>query len=234
MFGNSFLQNHGIVQMAPQDFNGAATGSAWIDMAMYSHATFIFMAGESADDAAITFKEATSNTGTGSQTLAFTKYWSTGQKLLFTGRSAANFVVGETITGGTSTLTAYVWAVSSAYLYIIPVTGGTTWTAGETITGGTSTATAAVSGTGTDEDILLDRTAASTFTYASVTFKTYAVEFDASELDVADGYRYIQANIANPGGASIGAGIWILTQPKLRGVPMPSALGAQKIVADFA
>lgn len=233
MMGNEFVQNHGIVQMAPQDFNGAATGSAWIDMAQYDHATFIFMAGESADDAAITFKEATSNTGTSSQTLAFTKYYSTGQKLLITSQSGT-FSVGETLTGGTSGLTAYLHTITAAYLWVIPVTGGTTWTAGETITGGTSSATMVLSGTGTDEDILLDRTASSTFTYASVTFKTYAVEFDASQLTSADGYRYIQANIANPGGASIGAGIWILSKPRYRGCPMPSAIAAQKIVADFA
>ncbi len=233
MFGNELVQNMGFVQMAPQDFNGAATGSAWIDMSKYGHATFIFMAGESADDAAITFKEATSNTGTGSQTLAFTKYWSTGQRLNID-TVVGTFAVAETITGGSSGLTAYVYSVSSDHLMVIPLTGGTTWTDNETITGGTSGATAAADGTGTDEDILLDRTCSSTFTYASVTFKTYAVEIDADSLTVADGYRYVQANIANPGGASIGAGLWILSQPRQRGVPMPSALGAQKIVADFA
>lgn len=233
MFGQEFIQNHGLIQMAPQDFNGAATGSAWIDLSKYGHATFVFMAGESADDAAITFKEATSATGTGAQTLTYTKYFSTGQKLLLSSYSGT-FVVGETITGGTSTLTAYVHTVSSGYLLVIPITGGTTWTTGETITGGTSAATAVMSGTGQDEDILLDRTCSSTFTYASVTFKTYAVEIDADLLTVADGYRYVQANVANPGGASIGAGLWILSAPRHRGVPMPSALGTQKIVADFA
>ncbi len=233
MFGQEFVQNHGIVQMAPQDFNGAATGSVWVDLANYAHATFIFMAGESADDAAITFKEAKDTSGTGGQTLAYTKYFSTGQKLLI-GSVSGTFSVGETITGASSSLTAYVHTVSSSYLLIIPVTGGTTWTSGESISGGTSGASAVVSGTGQDEDILLDRTASSTFTYASVTFKTYAVEIDADSLTIADGYHCIQANIANPGGASIGAGIFILSGPRHRGVPMPSAIGTQKIVADVA
>ncbi len=233
MFGQELVQNLGFVQMTPQDFNGAATGSAWIDLTNFGHATFVFMAGESADDAAITFKEAKDTSGTGSQTLAYTKYFSTGQKILI-GSVSGTFSVGETITGGTSTLTAYVHTISSSYLLVIPVTGGTTWTSGETITGGTSAATAVVSGTGQDEDILLDRTCSSTFTYASVTFKTYAVEIDAETLTVADGYKCVQANIANPGGASIGAGLWILSHPRQRGVPMPSAIGTQKIVADFA
>ena len=233
MFGKELVQNMGFVQMAPQDFNGAATGSAWISLKDYGHATFVFMAGESADDAAITFKQALDTSGTSSKTLAFTKYWSNGQKLLI-GSQSGTFSAGETITGGTSSLTAYVHTISANYLLVIPLTGGTTWTSGETITGGTSGATAVVSGTGQDEDIMLDRTCSSTFTYPSVTFKTYLVEIDADSLDVENGFDHIQANIANPGGASIGAGIFILSQPKQRGIPMPSAIGTQKIVADFA
>lgn len=233
MFGNEFVQNHGIVQMAPQDLNGAATGSAWVDLTNYGHATFVFMAGESATAAAITLKEGKDTAGTGGQTLAFTKYFSNGQKLLI-GTVSGTFVVGETITGGSSSLTAYVHTVSSSYLLIIPLTGGTTWTSGETITGGTSAATAVVSGTGQDEDIMLDRTCSSTFTYPAVTFKTYSIEVDADSLTVADGYKTIQVTVANPGGASIGAGIWILSNPKHRGVPMPSAIGVKKIAADIA
>lgn len=234
-YGNEFLQNHGIVQMAPQDFNGVATGSAWVGLENYGHATFIFMAGESADDAAITLKQATSSAGAGGKTLAYAKYFSTGQKLYFTGRSTTNFTVAETITQtGGSANTAYVYAISSDYLLVIPLTNGTTWTNDAVITGGTSGATAYVDGTGQDEDIMLDRTCVSTFTYASVTFKNYGIEIDASSLDVENGYKYIQANIANPGGASIGGGIFILSQPRDRGIPMPSAISTQKIVADFA
>jgi hypothetical protein len=233
MFGNELVQNMGLAMLAPQDLNGAATGSCWIDMKDYGHCTFVFMAGESATAAAITFKEAKDTSGTGSQALAFTKYWSTGQKLNI-GTVSGAFTVGETITGGTSGLTAYVHTISSDHLLVIPLTGGTTWTTGETLTGGTSAATAVLSGTGQDEDILLDRTASSTFTYPAVTFKMYAVEIDAADLDVEDGYHCIQANIANPGGASIGGGIFILSQPRYRGIPMPSVLGTQKMVADHA
>ncbi len=233
MFGKEFIQNHGIVQMAPQDLNGAATGSHWIDLSQYGHATFIFMAGESATAAAITLKEGKDTAGTGGQTLAYAKYFSNGQKLLI-GSVTGTFVAGETITGGSSSLTAYVHTVSSSYLWIIPLTGGTTWTSGETITGGTSAAAAVVSGTGQDEDIMLDRTCSSTFTYPAVTFKTYAIAVDADSLTVADGYKGVQATVANPGGASIGAGIWILSNPRTRGIPMPSAIGTVKTAADIA
>ena len=197
MFGKELVQNLGIVQMAPQDLNGAATGSAYIDLTNYGHATFVFMAGESATAAAITLKEAKDTAGTGGQALAYTKYFSNGQKLLI-GSQTGTFTVGETITGGTSA------------------------------------ATAVVSGTGQDEDIMLDRTCSSTFTYPAVTFKTYAIEVDADSLTVADGYKCVQVTVANPAGASIGAGLFILSQPRRRGVPMPSAIGTQKIVADFA
>jgi len=204
-----------------------------VNLKDYGHGTFLFFAGESADDAAITFKQATSATGTSSKTLAYTEYWSTGQRLNI-GTVSGTFSAEETITGGTSGLTAYVHTISSDHLLIIPLTGGTTWTTGETLTGGTSAATAVLSGTGQDEDILLDRTCSSTFTYPSVTFKTYAVEIDAESLDADNGFDWVQANVANPGGASIGCGVWILSQPKRRGVPMPSAISTQKLVADFA
>lgn len=233
MFGKEFIQNHGIVQFPPQDLNGAATGSHWVDLADYGHATFIFMAGESATAAAITLKEGKDTSGTGGQTLAYTKYFSNGQKLLI-GTVVGTFVAGETITGQTSNLTAYVHTVSGSYLLIIPLTGGTTWISGETILGGTSAATAVVSGTGQDEDIMLNRTCSSTFTYPAVTFKTYAIEIDADSLTVADGYHTVQATVANPGGASIGGGVWILSNPRHRGVPMPSAIGTVKTAADIA
>lgn len=233
MFGQEAVQNLGLVMLPPQDFNGAATGSVWVDLTYFGHATFVFLAGESATAAAITMKEGKDTAGTGGQTLAFSKYWSTGQRLNI-GTVSGTFSVAETVTGGTSTLTAYVYSISASYLLIIPLTGGTTWTDGETITGGTSGATAVVSGTGTDEDILLDRTCSSTFTYPAVTFKMYAVEIDADSLTVADGYKCVQANVANPGGASIGAGLWILSHPKRRGVPMPSAIGSVKMAADIA
>ncbi|MDO8716404.1 MAG: hypothetical protein Q7J73_06305 [Dehalococcoidales bacterium] len=233
MFGRELVQNFGVVQMAPQDLNGNATGSAWIGLTHYGHATFFFLTGESANDAAVTFKQATSATGTGSKTLAYTKYWSNGQKLMI-GTVSGTFVAAETITGGTSNLTAYVHTVSSGHMLVIPLTGGTTWTDGETITGGTSGATAVMSGTGQDEDIMLDRTCSSTFTYPSVTFKTYAIEIDGEDMDVENGYDFVQANIADPGGASISAGMWFLSFPDRRGIPMTSAIGTQKIVADFA
>ncbi len=233
MLGKNFIENYGLVMMAPQDFNGAATGSLWVDLSNYGHATFVFMAGESADDAAITLKEAQDTSGTGSQTLAFTKAWSSGQRLNID-TITGTFSVGETITGGTSTLTAELYKISSDHMLVRNVTGGTTWTTGETLTGGTSAATAVISGTGQDEDILvpLYTAPASTMTYASVTFKMYALEIDADQL--TDGYKCIQVSIANPGGASIGGGLFILSRPAHKGMPMPSAIGTQKMVADHA
>lgn len=236
MFGQNFLDNGAYIQIPAQDFNGAATDSMIVSLKNYGHATVIINAGESATAAAITLRQAQDTAGTGDKALAFTNMRSTGQKLLFTGRSTANFTVGETITGGTSALTAEVHTVSSDYLLARCVTGGTTWTTGETITGGTSGATASMNGTGQDEDMLLEVYSApsSTFDIAAVTFKTYAIEVDADSLDIANGFDHLQVAIANPGGASIGSGAIILTQPRHRGVPMPATVGTIKMAASNA
>ena len=231
MFGQEFLQNAGIVPIPAQDFDDAAVRSLFIDLKNYGHATLLLIAGDTVGATmAVTLKEAKDVSGTGNQTLAFTKYFSNGQKLLI-GTQTGTFTVGETITGATSNLTAYVYSTSRDFLYVIPLTGGTTWTDGETITGGTSGATAVLSGTGQDEDIMLDRTCASTFTIPAVTYKTFAIEVDADSLTIENGYHCVQARIADPGAASLCAGVWILTQPRKRGVPMPSTIDTKKMIS---
>lgn len=231
MYGRELVQNVGFVPIPAQDLNDAAVGSEWIDMANYGHATVYISVGDTAGATfTVTLNEATSNAGAGEQTLAYTKYYSTGQRLNINTVSGT-FAVGETITGGTSGLTAYVHTISSSYMLVIPLTGGTTWTTTETLTGGTSAATAVLDGTGQDEDILLDRTASSTFTVPAVTYKTYAIEIDAASLTDADGYQFFQVDLSDPGMATIASGCIILSQPRYRGLPMESSLGAQKIVS---
>lgn len=235
MFGKEGIQNFGYVPIPAQDLNDAAVKSAWVDLSKYGHATVFVSVGDTAGATfAVTLQEAKDNAATGAQTLAYTKYWSNGQKLFFTGRSAANFTVGETITQtGGSANTAYVYAVSSDHLLIIPLTNGTTWTTASVITGGTSGATATTNGTGQDEDIFLDRAASSTFTAPVVTFKSFSVEVDCEDLTAADDYTHFRVCIADPGTATIASGCIILTRPSYRGVPMPSAIGTQKIAATY-
>lgn len=234
MFGREFMQNHGIVSIPPQDLNDAAVDSEYIDMTDYGHATVIIQVGDTAGATfVITINEATSNAGAGEQVLTYTNLKSTGQRLVI-GTISGTFTIGETITGGTSTLTAELVQIGSDFMLVRALTNGTTWTTGETLTGGTSLETAILSGTGQDEDLMLEIVTApsSTFTVPAVTFKTYSIEIDAASL--TDGYRYIQVALTDPGGATLASGLVILSHAKDRGVPMPGTLGAQKIVATSA
>ena len=236
MYGKELVQNAGFVMIPPADFNSAITGSAWIDMRQYGHATVVISVGETAGGTmAVTLNEGTTNAGAGEQTLAFTKIWSSGQRLNINTVSGT-FVVGETLTQTSgNTNTAEIVQVSTDFLLVRNLTNGTTWGDGNTVTGGTSTVTAVMDGTGQDEDILLEKVSApsSTFTIPQTTFKMYLLEIDASSLDIADGYRYIQVDIADPSGSTIAGGLIILGDPRDRGVPMPSALLAQKMAATF-
>jgi hypothetical protein len=144
---------------------------------------------------------------------------------------SGTYVVGETVTGSGSALTAEVYSISSDHLIVRALTGGTTWTDGETITGGTSGATSVLSGTGQDEDILVTTNTApsSTFTVPAVTFKTYAIEIDANML--TDGYKAVRVCLSDPGTATIAGGAIIGSKPTTKGAPMPSVIGTGKISA---
>jgi len=233
MFGNEMVKNTAYIPIPSQDWNDAAVASCYIDMSQYGHATVYITTGDTVGaTAAVTLDQATDSSGTGSQTLSFTRMFSTGQKLVMN-TVVGTFAVGETVEGGSSALTGEIFEVGATFLRIRCLTGGTTWTTTETLTGATSGATAVLDGTGQDEDILLASYTApsSTFTIPAVTFKTYALEVEADSLDVADGYRYMQVDIADPGGATIAGGCIILSKPRNRSYPMASALGTQKIVA---
>lgn len=236
MFGKEFTQNAGFVQIPPQDLNDAAVDSEYFFMGNYPHATVYIMTGDTVGGTfVITLNEATDNAGTGEQALTYTNLRSTGQKLIINTVSGT-FSVGETITGGTSGLTAELYRASADYMLVRCLTGGTTWTDTETLTGGTSGATAVMDGTGQDEDILLPTYTApsSTFTVPAVTFKTYAIEVDAESLTTADGYDHFQVALTDPGAGAIAAGCIIGSGSRGRGVPMPSMLQAQKLVATSA
>ncbi len=235
MYGKEWIQNFGLVTIAPQDINSAATGSEWISLANYGHATVVVMVGETAAASfALTINEATTNTGTGEQVLTYTKLSSTSQKLMMD-TVVGTFVVGETLTqtGGNSN-TAEIYKVSKDYLIVRCLTLGTTWSNDAVITGGTSTATAAMVGTGQDEDGFVPTNTApsSTFTIPATTFKNYLIEVDADSLTVADGYDHIQVALSDPSSSVIAAAFVILSVPRQRDIPMPSAIGAQKLTTS--
>jgi len=231
MFGKEMVQNMDFVMIPPQDIDDAAVDSAWVDMKNYGHAVVIISVGDTSGAAfAVTFNEASDTSGTGEQVLAYTRAWSSGQKLLID-TVVGTPVVGETIT---STLTAEINEIGKDYLIVRNLTGGTTWTDNAAITFGNSGATAVMNGTGEQEDILVPLYTApsSTVTIPAVTFKNYLFEIDADSLST--GYSCIQVALSDPTAATIAGGIIILSDARYRGMPMPGVMGTQKMAATFA
>lgn len=235
-YGDELIKNAAITQIPPADFNSAITASNWISMKNYGHATVVIMVGETAGGTmALTLDQATTKTGTGTKTLTYTRLYSSGQKLKFKKVNAIAFVLGETVTQTSgSSNTGEIVEIANDYLIVRNIANGSTWGNGNTITGGAG-ATATMVGTGQDEDIIVEKYAAvsSTFTIPATTFKTYVIEIEASSLDVANGYDHFQVDVADPSGSTIAGGLIILTKPGYRGVPMPSVLDTEKIVATY-
>jgi hypothetical protein len=230
IFGNSTPLAPIPLLIGPEDLSEGASSSPWISLANYRGAFVLINIGDRAGAAsAVSFDQATDNSGTGSKTLSFTKYFINGQRLSI-GTVSGSFSVGETITGGSSSLTATVIKIRNDELVIGPLTGGTTWTNGETITGGTSSANAVVSGTGTDEDIWVEKTAASdTFSTAAVTFKQYMVPITDDMLDVDNGFDHFQLDMGDAAASeSQGCAVAFLFEPRISSVPAVSSIGAQK------
>jgi len=217
--------------VGPEDLAEGASTGPYISLADYRSGWFYIMIGDVAGaTSAVTLYQATDYSGTGAKALEFDNHCRSGQRLKFTGRSATNFSLGETITGGSSGNTAYVAKISSDELVVVILTGSTTWTDAETITGGTSGATATVSGTGQDEDILVELTTASdTFNTLAITFKTYAIFVDDSMLDVANGFDHVQIRLADASSTETqGCAIFIPDKPRMAVYPAVSTLYTQK------
>jgi len=231
-YGDSTPMNTVVQLIGPEDLSEGASSSLWVSMENYRSAEIHIFAGDLVGaGSAVTLDQATDNSGTGTKTLGFTKYYRTGQRIVI-GTVVGTFVAGETVTGGTSTNTAAVVKVSSDELFVSFLTNSTTWTDAETITGGTSGATAVVSGTGTDEDTLAEVTAASdTFTTIAVTFKHYMIPIDSSMLDVANDFTHFQLDMGDAAASETQAVAFaIMMEPRISKYPQVSAIGAQKIV----
>lgn len=232
IYGESTPMMPIVMLVGPEDLNTAANPSAWVSMADCDYGLIIIAIGDVAGGAAaVTLDQASDSSGTGSKTLSFTKYYTTGQRLAIDGVSGT-FSEGETITGGTSANTARVIKVRNDELVIGFLTGSTTWTDNETITGGTSGATASVNGTGSDEDILVERTAASdTFSTVAATFKLYVIPVDAAMLDVDNEFDHFQLDIAQAATSETqGCAIFVPLSMSVMKYPQRSLIGAQKIV----
>lgn len=232
-YGDTAPQEGLVPAIGPEDLNTAANDGTYISMADYDLVEMHILIGDIAGGAAVvTVEESTDLSATGEQAVTFTRYYQSGQKLKFDNRSAANFQVGETITGGGSSNQAYVVKVSSDHLLVCVTVGTTTWTDNEEISGGTSLATADVDGTGESEDIMLERTASNnTFSTLAITFKHYMIPISKDMLDVDDDYDCVHLKIAQAASSETQGCAWyVLKNPRYKGHPMPSAISTSKIV----
>jgi len=230
-YGINNLLTPSVQCIGPEDLSEGASTSPWISLADHRLGIVHILIGDLAGaTSAVTLLQATDASGTGSKTLAFANHFQYGQKLAFTGRSAANFSLEETITGGTSGNTAIVKEISSDHLWIATITGSTTWTDTETITGGTSGATASADGTGSDEDVPLKMTTTSnTFNTLAITFKHYAIMVDDTMLDGDNDFDHFQVLLADASASETqGVAICNLFNPRIRAYPAISTLGTQK------
>ena len=211
----------------PEDFYTAANVGMWATLKDAAMAWIIIEIGTPAGGAAaVTLDQATALAGTGTKTLGFDKYYQGGQRLVI-GSTAAAFVIGETVTGDSSGNTAKVIKISSDELVVTPITGSTTWTTGETLTGASASAT--ITGTGTDEDIWCEMTAASdTFSTLAVTFTKYAIPVWPNMLDEANDFDCFQVDIAKAAsGSTVGSCCYIF-EDKIKKYPGISHIGANK------
>ena len=216
--------------IGPEDLSEGASASPWIDMGKCRAGLIVIAIGDLGGAvSAVSLDQATDNSGTGSKTLGFTKYYTTGQRLAI-GTVSGTFSAGETITGGTSANTAYLIIARSDELVVGFLTGNTTWTDGETLTGGTSGATAVLSGTGKDEDIPVERTAAAnTFNTVAATFKVYTIPVDSAMLDVTNGFTHIQLDMGDAAAAETqGCALFFPLDMRISKYPAESLIGAQK------
>lgn len=112
--------------------------------------------------------------------------------------SGGPFVVGETVTGGTSSATAKVAWVATGHLELVNVSG--TFVVGETISGGTSSATATTTGVETIEDVVVTDAASATTRYTAGT--DYTVDCvggllrELSGGSIASNTAYVSAEYA--------------------------------------
>lgn len=219
------VKNVGIVPAIwDVDLNTGANAGDYISMKNYNRCCFIIHWANGGGTCAVTLYEAKTAAGGSAQALAFTKQYQTGVRLKIN-TATGIFTVGETVTGGSSSLTGVVYKASRDEVLLHTITGGLPagWTDGETLTGGTSGYTAKADGTGQDEDMLLEKAVSSnTFTIPNVDYRTYVVEVTADML--SDGFDFVQIRLAQATGPGYGGVTAILYEPRVHSVPMPTAI----------
>jgi len=215
-------KQHLVPAVWPVDLNTGANSGDYVSMKNYNHLTIVIMCTTATGTAVVTLKQASAVAGTGEKALAFTKQWQTGAKWKFTAPTG-RFTVGETVTGAAGA--SGVVAESGADYILVYTVNGTAVVDGETLTGGTSGYTATANGAGTEEDILLEVAVTSdTFTIPAVANRMYVIEVDANTLDMDNEFDCVRLHIAQANAAKIGSALYILSEARYTGEPMPTAI----------
>lgn len=172
------------------------TGTVSSDIASmknYQHVDLCINVGSIGKAAAVTLNKSAA-VAAATESLSFTRYYSTGFVLEYDGASTETpAAAGETVTGNGGGV-GYVYQDTGNKL-ICYAFNGMTFVDNEALTfSGGKTATA--NGIQKNEDIMVPRTATSnTFDLAAVASKQYIIPMDASGL--GDGYDCIQVEIAD-------------------------------------
>jgi len=208
----------------PVDFHTDANAGDYVSLKDYPTVGVLISQNTAAGTAAVTLVQAKDVAATGAKALAFTRYWVSGVKLNYD-NPTGKFTVGEVVNGaggGQGT----VYYDNGTYLLLYTV-NATAFVDNETITGATSATTASADGIGINEDIMLPVDLAAgvnTFTIPAVAQRKYGIEITADMLDRDNDYDCARVHIAAASDAGIGSAVYILTEGKVKGIPMPTAI----------
>ena len=144
-----------------------------------------------------------------------------GKMLVYTNVLATDFTLGELITGGTSSATAYVTNVQSEpkHMYIIQASG--TFQAGETVTGGTSGATATLDSGGGFNPNQSGR-------ILVTTFSTAPTAGDSVQFASTDGNAYQIQSLSNVTANSVQYKVLVLATSRATPVAPAVAVNCRK------
>jgi hypothetical protein len=209
------------VSIAPISMSGAVAGD-WITLKNHAKCMVSVMLGTITTSVTIRLQQATAVAGTAAKALLFDSVVRSGGKITCT-PLAGTLQEGETVTGGTSAATGKIHRKFTNQLILHTITG--TFQTAETITGGTSAATATTTSAITDFGLRcrVAMTAASTIALTNAG-EIYSIDIDGSDLDVANGFDCIMADVTAVGGASLCGISYLLSNGKYKEEPQKSPL----------
>jgi hypothetical protein len=206
------------------DKTGGGNSDIWC-LKNYNLAEIYVMTGAAVTTGTVTMQQGVSVSSVATA-LTFTRYFEVGCKLKYDGASSEiPAAAGEIVTGATNTALGTVYQDLNGELILYNRTNNLVYVDNEVLTfnGGK---TAVANGALYDEDIMIPRTCASTFTITTAIDinKVYMIPIHASMLNQAAGMDCIEAVFTTFAGAAVMTCFAILSGPHFAGTPMPSAL----------